>query len=322
MKRIQSSRWCVIIFQIGLLAGCAASVPPTQQPTVTTPPPSDCLGQIDGRYGLDISLRCSCFSSASPGASWMGLTIGESTLNEVQTELGEQGTPDSSGSKWHFEEHTGKSSRWYEADACFLDGRLSFLEIGLAREPERTVVSQIVEQYDYPDRVTWGTSYQDRALIWPDRGLLIFSVSSDWMNGPIILFPPMPSDTLETSWLMASLPDEALGGIPPTDVAVDTTTEDAYGLQRNMVQEAMSSTTIGMERTALFRGLRWWNIWNCGQPNKQDAEAFFFGVQDKPNLAKIVYVEYESESGEPRVSRVEQLAYDDLHLHNCSQSQP
>src|SRR5574341_1192468 len=77
-------------------------------------------------------------------------------------------------------------------------------------------LDQIVETYGRPDRVTWGPDFNLRSLIWSEMGVLIFVPLSGRRGGPILLFPPIPSDALEASWLMASLP-EGLVGSPEED---------------------------------------------------------------------------------------------------------
>ena len=214
-----------------LLTSCHADLPQRAEPTAN---PFACQGrerpQATDEYRF--TLDCSCINSVSSGPSWCGLTIGSSTLEDVQSVLGAEGVHDSQDDSWDFWQLEGKID-WNRAEACFVDEKLSALYVGVDLDLYRLTLEQIIAKYGTPERVTWGGSYQNRAFIWPEQGMLIFiSVSGEHPGGSILLYSPIPSDALETSWLLTSLPDGPVGS-PPDDVVTgpEYEMEDPWGIE-------------------------------------------------------------------------------------------
>jgi hypothetical protein len=135
------------------------------------------------------------------------------TLNLRQADHTEDGG-------WLFYE-TDLPTDWYKVKTCLVNNRLSILYIAdYGNELISTEFEALVQQYGKPDRVTWGPSYDTRALIWSEQGVLIFyNVVGDRPDGAVLLFSPIPAEYLDTSWLLASLPDGVVGE-PPEDVSV------------------------------------------------------------------------------------------------------
>lgn len=197
--------------------------------------PYTCQSSTEPRPDNDFgsfSPDCACVTSVTTGPSWRELTIGESTLDDVQAVLETEGTRSSLDNAWHFRDpHT--PIIWFNAEACFVDERLSILLITIDPDTRNRDVDQLLEEYGPPNRVTWGPDFASRSLIWSERGLLIFVSAAGGRGGSIVLYPPIPQDALQTSWLMASLPDGPIGS-PVSDVTWggDLTKEDPWGIEQ------------------------------------------------------------------------------------------
>jgi len=140
--------------------------------------------------------------------TWRNLTIGESSSNDVRSVPG-------------------------VTNACYVDGKVSALYFN--DDPiYQKELREVVAQEGPPDLVTWGPDYSVRAVIWSNKGLLLFAKSnrSDRarMDGEVLVFSPIPVEALKSSWLIATLPDHMVG-TPPEDV-VYPFDEDPWGFNK------------------------------------------------------------------------------------------
>jgi hypothetical protein len=220
------------ILILWLLSGCA----PEFTPAATNESISDpfaCQTGAEPRPDAEFSHfspDCSCVTSTSTGMTWHGLTVGQSTLEDVQSVLDAQGVQSSQDNGWQFDD-IHEPRIWWDAEACFVEEKLSVLFIGVDLDLGRIGFDQLLEQYGDPDRVTWGTNYGNRVLIWSEKGLLVFVAAAGGTPGSIVLFPPIPPESLETSWLMASLPDGPVGSPDADDVILEGEwPEDPWGI--------------------------------------------------------------------------------------------
>lgn len=229
-------RW-IGLLAVWILTACSTSATETGIVTTPTENPFGCPNGVQPKSQSEwsyFSPDCSCVTSVSQGFSWHGLTIGKSELQDVRLALGVDGTQDLSDGGWIFQKLDifEESLPWRHAKACFVDDKLSILFTGGDENTFRKTPEQIVEQHGKPFRVTWGPDFRTRTLIWPEMGFAIFMDMSGQASGEILLFPPMPSEALETSWLMMSLPTESVGS-PPEDVDYGSIweTEDLWGIE-------------------------------------------------------------------------------------------
>ena len=102
---------------------------------------------------------------------------------------------------------------YVSVEACFYGDTLS----GLNTYPQIDMLwlPYWVEEYGEPDVVTWAYYYEARSMIWAEEGILLV-VDVEFVDS-VILFPPIPSDELEGSWLMQAMPQENVSP-PPTDL--------------------------------------------------------------------------------------------------------
>lgn len=225
----------IVCAMVWILTACSLNIGSTTSPGVAEQPYA-CQGReqpLTDRDSLKFTPDCLCVDSVESGMSWQGLRIGEATLSDVSSTLGKEGVLNSEYHSWRFHESNTDTLQWGSAEACFVDDKLAILYIELNRDPELMELEQVLNEYGSPNRVTWGTDYKTRALVWSEKGLLIFVRLSGLVNGPVVLFSPIPSTELEASWLMASLPDE-LYGSPPDDVdyGPELYLEDPWGIQQ------------------------------------------------------------------------------------------
>lgn len=205
----------------------------------STYPKPVCLSKRRTPDSLDefgaFSPDCSCIISVKSGPSWQNLTIGESSLEDVQSILGVEGTQSPQDNSWNFRD-AHEAVTWYKAEACFVEQKLAALYI--ARDPNIGTMDldQILDQFGKPNRVTWGPDFNLRALIWPEQGMLVFVPLAGLKGGPILLFSPMPSNVLETSWLIDSLPEGPIGSPAEDETYGENnevlTVEDPWGIEK------------------------------------------------------------------------------------------
>jgi hypothetical protein len=172
------------------------------------------------------------------GATWNGLTIGQSTLANVRTQLGVYGVRNSATDPTTFRNpDPGRQQQWTEVEACFIGPNRILIALNICRPnivapfdlPE--TLEEWLKQYGKPEKVTWTPSYDGRSLIWPETGILaVVDVPLEATNC-VILFPPLSAEELATSLLLASLPSELQGG-PTEDVAFRSDQEDPWGIER------------------------------------------------------------------------------------------
>jgi hypothetical protein len=192
------------------LSGCVSPTPVASSlgGTEATTSPYACRGGTtqSANAASWLTFDCSCLTEVAHGMTSNNLTIGESTMADVQLRPG-------------------------ITQACFVSGKLSTLYMKDDKSLLTMKLEQQVEKYGRPNRVTWGPNYAVRAVIWSEKGLLVtVNIGSHILDGEILVFSPIPASALETSWLMASLPNHLIGA-PPEDV-VYPTEEDPWGIQQ------------------------------------------------------------------------------------------
>jgi hypothetical protein len=212
----------IVISACWILGGCSM-IGVTAAPTISpTPYPTpDIPGWGGTPEGNDLSMpgTLSCvlvpnMPPAKSGLTWRGLTVGISTLEDVIQVLNkEDGAPywwNSAAGNLTFH-YSLDETPWTIVNACFVEGQLAALSILDPREFSKGV-DALISEYGKPDRVTWGNWYEDRSMIWAEKGLLVI-VKLAWEHEgkgyQTILFSPVSPCELERSWLYQSLPKEA-----------------------------------------------------------------------------------------------------------------
>jgi hypothetical protein len=198
---------CILV-----LSGCAV---PAAQPTATATPDLEIWSPEDRI--MPAALPCDRISENNWGLTWNDLTIGASGFEDVDEKFlgASQNNITPSHVAWRSD---GISADWHSVEACFIDGKLSALNIfGTTRFLELNNPEFIpdldgwIAEFGQPDQVTWAYDYYLRTITWIEHGLLIVVSATPSPGYPIgvvnfILFPPFPADQFEDSWLAHSLP--------------------------------------------------------------------------------------------------------------------
>jgi hypothetical protein len=216
-----------------LLSSCSLRAESTNLTEIDSSAEACSEGQpIKDSTFADLAPDCSCITSSEEGPRWRDLTIGKSSLDDVRLTLGEDGSQSPLDGGWQFMRLSDPVD-WLQAEACFSQDRLSALYIAWDDKTRDLTLDQLIRKYGNPDRVTWGATYQSRALIWSERGLLISVMITGDPEGQILLYPPFSSEALDDSWVLASLPDGPIGS-PSDDVDFDfkLDLEDPWGIER------------------------------------------------------------------------------------------
>ncbi len=210
-KRCSLVTRALVSFYALLLCACMADdsvVTPTPDPALAATPDIPNWGStpIIQESLMPNSLDCSRITSASPGPSWRGLTIGVSTFDDVRRGLA-PAEPwwDTQVGNLQFWNPTPSADEWSVVEACFVGNVLSALLISGGSEFARNSLDVWIAEYGRPDRVTWD-SYFSRSVIWAEAGILATIDVEFETTGFVILFSPIPRDQLEESWLLNSLP--------------------------------------------------------------------------------------------------------------------
>jgi hypothetical protein len=225
-------RGCFAALIVGALTACASAntgavakadrlTDPIIQPTATPNPYACQTGTTPRVESQDhdlhivgvLPLDCSCLTSVTRGLSWKGLTIGESTLADVQSVLETEGVQSPQDGAWWFED-LHEPRVWFNAEACFVDEKLSILYIGLDTT-DRMYLDEMFDEYGDPNRITWGQSYETEWYIWSEKGVAILVSKGIGLGFSFFMFSPIPSEALEGSWVMATLPQQEATPEPP-----------------------------------------------------------------------------------------------------------
>jgi hypothetical protein len=236
----------IMILFVSTMFGACSALPHRSVPTPTgfqTPDiPNWNSTPSNPRYANDMpeSLSCALVPQTPPargGIVWHGLTIGVSTLEDVKKAL-------LINNVWYgwdkvrgnllFQNPDYFSGTWSLVHACFAEEKLAAIDI-LATDFYKPL-PDILAEYGNPDRVTWGNYYEERSLIWPEKGLLIVvgvGTNNEVRGSYAILFSPVPRCELEQSWVFQSLPKE---GQPITgDVVHDISSdEDPWKIEKGL----------------------------------------------------------------------------------------
>src|SRR5574337_27472 len=118
------------------------------------------------------SLECSRIQDIGLGPTWSELTIGKSTLEEVEERFAPvQGTWDDVDGNYLFLNLDSKTSgreSWRVAEVCFKDNVLNGLNI-YSFDVAGISLNDLLDEYGPPDAVTWGSDYYSRSLIWAEQ---------------------------------------------------------------------------------------------------------------------------------------------------------
>lgn len=182
---------------------------------------------------LPVSLDCSQISIVKPGPSWSGLTIGISSLEDVNNRFApSQGEWDTQRGNYSFlNTYSSRDDTWSFVQTCFTGNTLSAMHIVGSEDLERPLSSWL-DEYSNPNLVTWGGDYGTRSLVWASEGLLVvIDLYSDY-SAYAVLFSPLSRQELASSWVVAELPTE---GYENHDVLQRLTPEkemqDPWGIQ-------------------------------------------------------------------------------------------
>jgi hypothetical protein len=187
-------------------------------------------------------------AAISEGFTWQRIIIGVSSISEVKERLTAVGGIERESSRRHLqfehaEIHTSADIPWREVRACFRGDKLIVLQIQAADE-FNLPAEYWLDTYGQPDKVTWSPYYDDRSIIWAEEGILVLAAYDRiprseppfyghyWNSTDIVLFPPIPSNELDGSWLVAGLPTE-LHGLPGGDYSGHAPpVEDPWDIER------------------------------------------------------------------------------------------
>lgn len=182
-------------------------------------------------------LDCSVITELKLGGEWGGIQIGKSTFDEVGNYLGKHGVW-WNGTYGHLDYSEGGPEKdWYSLDACYIGNILSAIRTSAWDKLPRELEA-IIEQNGYPDRTTWGDEYRTRSLIWAELGMLVVVEVEYEERTHFILFPPLPKEELETSWLMLNLPQEGEEYVEPENnidvmrMLLENEVEDPWGFNQ------------------------------------------------------------------------------------------
>lgn len=151
-------------------------------------------------------LECALVDEISVGPSWRNLSIGNSTLENIENELRpEFSTYDERTDKWIYSGGTVENQDFYIIEGCFVDNKLSALNI-MNSEIFRKTLEELELEYGIPSHVTWGPWYVSRTVIWSHKGVLAVVRIDTETTVNIILFAPISQDDYEESWLAKALP--------------------------------------------------------------------------------------------------------------------
>jgi hypothetical protein len=166
------------------------------------------------------------------GLSWRGLTIGRSTLADVQAEVDDHGIWDTKFGNFHFPAaRDPEDNALLGLETCFTGTVLKALNTtSLAGFPPN--LAEWVKVYGEPDLVTWDRDYFSRSLVWSSEGLLavIYVPTEETLN--IVLFPPLSYRDPASSWLGEALPQTgptSSEGIDLDPLPPDQDVEDPWG---------------------------------------------------------------------------------------------
>jgi len=184
--------------------------------------------RLDCRYVPDVAL----------GPTWNELTIGLSTLQDVDSALSPvQGIWHEHGQYWEYLKPVSDAaqSEWYLVVACLKEDQLSALQIfPMINSGFPGTLDEWLVAYDKPDRVTWGDHLDSRSLIWAEDGLLVVvyyaATKQRIETSSIILFSPIQQNELENSWLLNSLPTKQWDYAVPT--VLGDKGEDPWGIEK------------------------------------------------------------------------------------------
>jgi hypothetical protein len=167
------------------------------------------------------TLDCSSVPSiVDEGHTWNGLTIGISTLEDVETQLAP------AKAEWQADRDGYLFRHLYHLDlafveACFAENTLSALNIiGTRLGTLPRLLSEWFPEYGEPDLIAFADDYYARSVIWSEKGILVVAdqfyedgVVREGTVRNVMFFSPIPTEDLLTSWLVIGLPSDP--GLPP-----------------------------------------------------------------------------------------------------------
>jgi hypothetical protein len=231
-----------LIFASAIFSACSV-LPPSGMPTLTafqTPDiPNWGSTPSNPKYAHNMpeSLSCTLVPETIPKEGdvvWRGLKVGVSNYQDVKKTLATNGVSylwDKVEGNFLF--YTSQQPLW-SAETCFVEGQLAAINV-LAQEFIKPL-PDILAEYGNPDRVIWANEYEDRSLLWPEKGLLIVvgvATNNEVRGGHAILFSPIPRCQLEQNWVYQSLPKE---GQPITGDVVHNISgdEDPWKIEKGL----------------------------------------------------------------------------------------
>ena len=163
------------------------------------------FGRPGNRNNSNISefLDCSIIPKNSRGAlSVLGFRVGVTTYQKMikTLEYDEIFWQYYYGHLVFTEEEPFAEDCWGRIHTCFLDGRLSAIQICTGCEYPETIKG-FVEEFGVPDVVTWSGDFRSRIAVWIELGLIADFYGASGIRNMIFLIPPMELDEFEGSWL-------------------------------------------------------------------------------------------------------------------------
>lgn len=162
----------------------------------------------------------------SRGHSWKGFQIGKTTFEEI-IDIFKVEDVSWVNTKTYFD-YISEDGTDYVVAACFSGDVLSALHYS-PKGNENSFLGYFVENYGFPDYVTWSSYATERAAIWPEAGML---VTLEGVREPVptfvILFSPIPLEEFGESWLWQALPDE--NDVTITNEETGLKGEDPWGI--------------------------------------------------------------------------------------------
>jgi hypothetical protein len=228
---------------------------PTSETATATP-------ALGGRF-FTYPLTCPANLSVRKGLSWRGITIGQSSLAELEEVYGVIASRIEPLEKGDFAPIysitlTGKASRERNLassmETCVVGGRVTVLALAGDNDKFATPTVQYwIEQYGVPDIITWSQiDWGHRTLVWPKVGLALeVSLGDrvvDLKSNPyqiyaetIVFFPPIVKEADLSGWPYSGLRQKPLttpndGGYP--------TVQDPFNFEAVMgtAQATLSAT--------------------------------------------------------------------------------
>lgn len=187
----------MLFFFVSIVAGSLASMGSSMSLVTPTPLPTSVGDDIfpQGLICSDIVMN--------EGPTWRGITIGKTTLTDLEEllEAGETVIP-YRGDMWRFE-MLDFYHLPYQITACIQNETIVAMKIGGLFTP--LWIDDFIAMYGVPDAVTYTRGSSERIALWFERGVAatVFiheNTNAYGLVGSFIYFPYQPVEGYETRW--------------------------------------------------------------------------------------------------------------------------